>query len=125
MPNLAKSPPELVARFDELAALVPDATRRQMFGYPSCVLGGHMFMSLFADRLILRLGELDRAEITGKHGATVFEPMPGRPMTGYMAVPPALLSSPDVEGWVARSHAYAATLPAKKPKAAKAAKTSR
>jgi len=33
-----KSPPELVARFDELAGLVPEATRRPMFGYPSLVL---------------------------------------------------------------------------------------
>jgi hypothetical protein len=124
-PSFSKSPPELVARFDELAALVPDATRRPMFGYPSCTLGGNMFMSLFKDRLVLRLSEPDRVEITNKHGATAFEPMPGRPMTGYVAVPPSMAASQAVTEWVARSHAHAKTLPAKKPKATKSPKSKR
>lgn len=118
MPSFAKAPPELVARFDELAALVPDATRRQMFGYPSCVLGGNMFMALHTDRMILRLSEPDRREITAKHKTTVVEPMPGRPMKEYMVIPPTLLASAAIQNWVARAHNYAATLPAKKPKAA-------
>lgn len=37
MPTFRKSPPELVARFGELAELAGDADRKQMFGYPVCV----------------------------------------------------------------------------------------
>lgn len=125
MPKLEKSPPVLVARFDELAALVPDATRRQMFGYPSCVLDGNMFMSLYADRMILRLSETDRRDIMAKHKATVFEPMPGRPMKEYMVVPPALLAHDDIRKWISRARTYAATLPAKQPKAASQSRKSR
>jgi TfoX N-terminal domain len=118
-PGFDKSPPELVARFDELAALVPEATRRPMFGYPSCVLRGHMFMSLFGDRLVLRLGEEDRREFLERHKTAVFEPMPGRPMKEYVVVPPALTSERAVADWVTRAHNYADSLPAKKPKTAK------
>jgi hypothetical protein len=96
-----------------------------MFGYPSCVLGGNMFMSLFQDSLILRLSEPDRAQIIAEHGATTFEPMPGRPMTGYVAVPPSLVASNGIDEWVSRSYAHAKSLPAKKPKAAKGPKTTR
>ncbi len=46
MPAFRKSPPELVARFDELALLASDADRRQVFGYPVCVLRGNMFIGL-------------------------------------------------------------------------------
>ncbi len=120
---MAKSPPELVQRFDELAARgAPGATRRLMFGYPSMVLNGNMFFSLFGDKMILRLGEDDRRELADQHGGTVFEPMPGRPMTGYMVVPPALANSAAVEAWVRKSHGHAATLPEKKSKAKAASK---
>ena len=45
MPTFRESPPGLIARFGELAALTADADRKQMFGYPSCVLRGNMFMA--------------------------------------------------------------------------------
>ncbi|MFL6139436.1 MAG: TfoX/Sxy family protein [Frankiaceae bacterium] len=116
MPTFQKSPPQLVARFDRLAGLVPEATRRPMFGYPSCVIGGHMFMSLFRDSLVLRLGEADRQRFQEQFGATPFEPMPGRPMTGYVVVPPSLVDSDGVQEWVERACASARALPPKQPK---------
>jgi hypothetical protein len=119
IPSFDKSPPELVARFDELASLVPDATRKQMFGYPSCVLGGNMFMSLFKDRLILRLGDSDRQTFMETYKTGLFEPMPGRPMKAYVVVPPELAADRKVESWVAKAHAHAASMPAKKAKPAK------
>jgi TfoX/Sxy family transcriptional regulator of competence genes len=116
MPTFRKSPPELVARFDELATLVGEADRRQMFGYPSCVLRGNMFMALHEDSLILRLAEPDRAEFRGRYDAALFEPMPGRPMKEYVVVPPAVVDSGEIDDWVRRSLAYAEQLPAKKGK---------
>src|SRR5262249_50891491 len=68
MPTFRKSPPELVARFDELASLAGDADRKQMFGYPTCVLRGNMFMGLHEDSLILRLAEPDPADVVSRCG---------------------------------------------------------
>lgn len=115
MPTFRKSPPELVARFSELALLAGDADRKQMFGYPSCVLRGNMFMSLHEDSLILRLSEADRAELA-QHGGTVFEPMPGRPMREYMVIPAGMVYTDAADEWVRKSRDYAEQLPAKKPK---------
>ena len=114
---MTKSPAELVARFDELTALVPDAVRRPMFGYPSCTLNGHMFMSLFQDFMVLRLAEDDRAELIETLGGLPFEPMPGRPMTGYVVLPQHLVDDDDrVAVWIGKAHDHAASLPPKKPK---------
>jgi TfoX/Sxy family transcriptional regulator of competence genes len=116
VPTFRKSPPELIARFDELASLAGEADRKQMFGYPTCVLNGNMFMGLHEDSLILRLAEADRAEFVSRYGAVLFEPMPGRPMKEYVVVPPVLVSDDAAADWVRRSLAYARQLPAKKGK---------
>jgi len=112
-----KSPPALVAKFDKLAP-GPPVQKRQMFGYPACFVNGNLFMSLFADRMVLRLPDADREALLKVKGAEQFEPMPGRPMKEYVMVPPALVSSPKkLEPWIAKSLAYGASL---KPKAKKA-----
>jgi TfoX/Sxy family transcriptional regulator of competence genes len=116
MPTFRKSSSELIARFGELAVLAGDADRKQMFGYPTCVLRGNMFMGLHEDSLILRLAESGRAEFTDRHGATAFEPMPGRPMKEYVVVPPALLYDDAVSDWARRSLAHAEQPRAKKPR---------
>jgi TfoX/Sxy family transcriptional regulator of competence genes len=118
----AKSPPELVARFDELAARAPEAKRKAMFGFPSLVVDGHIFMGLYEDHLVLRLAADDRTALL-QLGGEVFSPMPGRPMKDYVVVPPALVADTDGMGpWVARALAYAESLPPKPPKAVRAAK---
>ncbi|HEY6296728.1 MAG TPA: TfoX/Sxy family protein [Streptosporangiaceae bacterium] len=117
MPSFRKSPTELVARFGELAELAGDADRKQMFGYPVCVLRGNMFMALHEDSLILRLGDADRAEFLDRYDSGLFEPMAGRAMKEYVVVPPSLVYDDDaIPEWVRRSRAFAEQLPAKKPK---------
>jgi TfoX/Sxy family transcriptional regulator of competence genes len=117
MPGFRKSPPELIARFDELAQLAGDTDRKLMFGYPVCVLRGNMFMGLHQDSLILRLAAADRAEFLARYDAGLFEPMPGRPMKEYVVVPPSLVYDDDaVSEWVRRSRTWADQLPAKKAK---------
>jgi TfoX/Sxy family transcriptional regulator of competence genes len=114
-----KSPPELVARFDQLALRAPGATRKLMFGYPSLVLGGHMFMGLFQDHLVLRLGADDRSALM-ELGGQVFAPMAGRPMKDYVVVPEALVADTSAMAtWVERALACAESVPPKKPKAVK------
>jgi hypothetical protein len=118
MPTFGESPSGLVARFDELAALAAGADRREVFGYPSCVLRGNMFMGLYEDSLILRLAEPDRSEFLGRYGGALFEPLPGRSMKEFVVVPPDLVGSAEVEDWVRRSLAYAEQLPPREGRSA-------
>jgi len=118
-----KSPETLVRLFD---AIVPDdarAERRKMFGYPCCFTGGNMFMGLHQENLILRLPEEAREELLRIPGAARFEPMAGRVMKEYVAVPPAMLDDPTaLAPWVGRSFDFALAMPPKAPKKQKSRK---
>ena len=111
------SPPELVDHFtsvtDRLMAEAPDESRRKMFGYPACFAGGHLFTSLHEDRWIVRLAELDQAELTAL-GGTPFEPMPGRAMRGFLVLPAELRRNDEtIDDWVGRALATARAMPPK------------
>lgn len=107
------SPPELIATFNAVLPLDHHIEPRKMFGYPCCFTGGHMFMGLFQDRMMLRLSPGDRAELIAK-GGSVFEPTPGRPREEYVVVPNSVLENQNaLRDWVARSFFYGASLPPK------------
>jgi TfoX/Sxy family transcriptional regulator of competence genes len=122
MPQFTKAPPELVTRFDDaLRPLMNEIEPRQMFGYPCAFANGYMFTGLFQDFMHVRLSDADRAEFLKISGALIFEPMAGRPMKEYVAVPPSILNSErDLDRWLRRSLAYVQSMPpkAKKPKKA-------
>jgi|SRR5579859_962757 len=110
-----KSPQQLIDTFDAVVP-GPPATPRKMFGYPAAFVTGNMFMGLFQEDMILRLPEAERSELL-KVGGRIFEPMPGRPMREYVAVPPALLANHEkLRPWVAKALEYGASL---KPKPGK------
>jgi hypothetical protein len=114
MPSFTKSPPELVARFGAVLERYPDATRKQMFGYPAAFVGGNMATGLFADRWVVRLpdGEADAARAAG---ADPFEPVPGRPMKAFVAIPREEVDDDGrIAAWVERGLATAAAMPPKK-----------
>ena len=117
MPSFAKSPPELVERFGRVLDRHPEATRKQMFGYPAAFVGGNMATGLFADRWIVRLAG-EELEGASARGGEAFEPMPGRPMKGFVAVPAEDVADDSrIDDWVSRGLATAAAMPAKEPKA--------
>ena len=117
MPSMDKSPAALVARFDAVAARFPEAQRRLTFGYPCLYIGGNMVSGLFRDGWHVRLADGDLAELQALEGARPFEPMPGRPMTGFMLLPPAVVNDDDaLEGWIRRAIEFGASRPAKVPK---------
>jgi TfoX/Sxy family transcriptional regulator of competence genes len=120
--KMEKSPPELEKIFEEAFPDDPRAERRKMFGFPSGVVNGNMFGGLFEQYVVLRLGEADLHMIVNDYGAEPFEPM-GRPMTGYVTVPPAIVGEPErLREWVQRAFEFAAALPAKEKKAPKTKK---
>ena len=113
MPKFTKAPQDLVDRFAAAIEAFPDVQQRKMFGYPAAFTNTQMCACLFGDAMILRLSEPDRAALRAE-GWKAFEPMPGRPMREYMAVPARILSSPALLApWVKKAHAYAASLPPK------------
>jgi hypothetical protein len=114
MPRMSKSPPELVERFGAVLAGYPDAVRRQMFGYPAAFVGGNMATGLFADTWVVRLPR-DQIEPAVAAGARAFEPMPGRPMAGFVVIPAAdMADDASLHSWVKRGLAHAASMPPKK-----------
>lgn len=120
MPGFSKSPPELIERFGAITGEIPDAERRQMFGYPSIFVGGNLVTSLHESSWIVRLPEEDRTALLALPGTGPFEPMPGRPMSGYVALSPAIVvDDAAVRHWVDRAVALGRSLPPKAPKASK------
>jgi TfoX/Sxy family transcriptional regulator of competence genes len=126
MAGWKKSPPELVALFDEIVPNDPAIERRTMFGYPAAFLSGRMFAGLYQETVVMKLDEKNRALMARDFGARTFEPIPGRKMGEFMEAPTAILGDRDtLRRWIGRAAAYVASLPAKdaKPKRARAAKT--
>jgi TfoX/Sxy family transcriptional regulator of competence genes len=114
MPKMTKSPPELVERFGQVLERYPEAVRRQMFGYPAAFVGGNMATSLFQNRWVVRLAEdeIDAAKAAGAEG---FEPMAGRPMKGFVVIPPDdVADDTRLAAWVERGLARARAMPPKK-----------
>ena len=114
MPSFDKSPPELVERFAEVLGRYPDVERRKMFGYPAAFVGGNMATGLFADHWVVRLpdGEIEGAKAGG---AGSFEPIPGKPMKAFVAIPAAdVADDAALRAWVERGLAHAGSMPAKK-----------
>ena len=118
-----KSSPELIELFQKILP-GPPVVARKMFGYPAGFVNGNLFMGLFEDDLILRLPEKLREELLAANQAKRFEPMHGRPMREYLAVPNALTRNQiELAAWVEKSFKYGNSL---KPKssASKVRKTS-
>src|SRR5262245_58388291 len=114
MPKWTKAPEALVVLFASLIEELPGVETRKMFGYPAAFVKGQMFAGLFQSSMIVRLDPEGRARLSREQGARPFEPMPGRPMREYMAVPETLLSSREaLASWLEQARGYAASLPPK------------
>ena len=122
-----KSPEWLVEAFGEI---VPDddprVERRKMFGYPCAFASDNMFIGLHQENMLMRLPEGDRERFLEKYKTEIFQPFPGRVMKEYVVVPHELVRKPaELEPWIRRSLAYAASVPAKKKSGRKKAAAKR
>ena len=62
-----------------------------MFGYPAYFINNNMFICAFQDSLIIRLSEKDKAKVLKQYkNVTEFEPISGRVMKEYVALPESL-----------------------------------
>jgi TfoX/Sxy family transcriptional regulator of competence genes len=117
MPSASQSATQA---FNRLLPSVPGVTSRKMFGQPAAFVDGKMFFGVFGEDVFVRLSEADRNAAEKLPGAKAFEPMPGRAMTGYVVLPPAVVGDPRAAGvWVSKALRHARSLPDKKHKARK------
>ncbi len=116
-----KNSAELVGLLDEALSPIP-CRRKMMFGCPAYFVNDNMFAGLHQDSVILRLSQQDRERLLSAYDeATIFEPMAGRPMKEYVALPESLYSdSTTLREWLDRSFGYASSLP---PRASKGKKS--
>jgi len=88
-----------------------------MFGNLSAFVDGNMFLGLFGKDLFVRLSDEHRQVLLLKEGASVLEPMKGKPMKDYVILLRAWRDRPEsARQWVFRSLDWASKLPPKKTK---------
>ena len=117
MPKFEKSSPELVDRFKAVLDRVapPDATRRQMFGYPGAWINGNMATGLFGSEWWIRVSEADREALLALPGAHPLEVMPGKAMGSSVTMPDDLVADDvQLDAWLEKALAFARTLPPRK-----------
>ena len=99
-------------------SILPDDPRvavRPMFGNLAGFVNGNLFTGLYGDDLFVRLTDENRQELLKKKGASVFEPMKGRPMKEYILIPKTWRKEPEtVRLWISKSLDWAGKLPQKK-----------
>lgn len=89
---------------------------RMVFGARCWLVSGNMAYGVHDDDLLVRLRSLDEArEILAAGDAHAFDPMrTGMPMKGWLIVHADAVADDDaLVAWMARGHAFAASLPSK------------
>lgn len=115
--QIPKPDPKAKKALESIAASVPGAVVKPMFGNFSAFKNGNMFAGMYGDAVFVRLSEADRAAALEQPGAKIFEVMKGRPMKEYVCLPAGVLADKKRTGvWVAKSVTFVESLPAKKPK---------
>src|SRR6266436_8545238 len=100
--------------------LVPDDTRvtvRPMFGNISAFVNGNMFFGIFGNDLFVRLSIEDREVLLKNKGASMLEPMKGKPMKDYVVVPTTWRNRPEtLNSWISKALEWSSKLPPKRTK---------
>ena len=91
-----------------------DVEDKRMFGGIAFLVTGNMACGVMRDELMVRVGADSAAElIASEEGARAMD-MKGRPMRDWILVAPeATADDGDLERWVRRGEAFAASLPPK------------
>jgi TfoX/Sxy family transcriptional regulator of competence genes len=111
---MPKANPVTIKAFEALLPPDPRIVVRPMFGHKASFVNGHMFAGTFGPDVFVRLEEGDRADLLAIDGAKPFEPMKGRPMSGYVQLPRRWIGKgAEAKAWVARALARTAGLPPK------------
>jgi TfoX/Sxy family transcriptional regulator of competence genes len=117
MPGASRPSPKATDEDKALfRTLVPEDERvtvKPMFGAVAAFTNGWMFMGLFAQELFVRLNDEDTATVT-RAGGGLLEPVPGKPMKGYITIPEWREDPESVRAWGHKSLEHTLTLSPKK-----------
>ena len=90
-----------------------DVDERKMFGGIAFLVAGNMACGVMGDDLMVRMAPADAETLEAAPGARRFD-MGGRPMKGWLLVAPEVTADDgELERWVSRGEAFAASLPPK------------
>lgn len=106
-------------RIDGLLVSMP-VRRKKMFGTSAWFLESNdqMFAGVWADGVMVRLGQDETSSLVKSGDAEQFDPMGGRPMREYVFVNGEKApEDADLLNWLGRAADFTATLPAKVKKA--------
>jgi TfoX/Sxy family transcriptional regulator of competence genes len=105
---------ELAERIREVLEAEPGVTEKKMFGGLAFLVDGHMAIAASGQGdALVRADPAESDHLVDTTSAEIAV-MQGRPMTGWLRVPVADLTTPDdVETWVAISTRYVRSLPPK------------
>jgi len=105
---------------DLFRSLVPEDDRvtiRPMFGNISAFVNGNMFFGVFGNDLFVRLSDEGKAELLKNKGASMLEPMKGKPMKDYVVLPKTWSTKPEtLRSWISKALEWSGKLPPKKTK---------
>jgi len=110
-----RKPPEKLVRFLEESLRDFDCEMRKMFGCPSYFIQGNMFVGAYQESLFLRLSAKERKKALAQYpGIKPFEPVPGRIMREYVAIPADIYANEKAfSKLLAKSVDYVSSLPRK------------
>jgi len=117
MDKMPRSTKESEAFLRSMVTRRPEVTVRPMFGNLSAFVNGNMYAGVFGDDLFVRLSEGDSKELLEFKGASLFEPMKGRAMKGYVVVPRAWKGDmAKLKPWVMKAEDFTGRMPPKAKK---------
>ena len=91
-----------------------DVEDKRMFGGIAFLVAGNMACGVMGDELMVRVGADSAAGLIASDERARAMDMKGRPMRGWVLLEPeATADDGDLERWVRRGEAYAASLPPK------------
>jgi TfoX/Sxy family transcriptional regulator of competence genes len=91
----------------------PAVTEQRMFGGLAFLIRGHMTVGIVKDELMVRVGADAHADVIREPAVRPMD-FTGRPLKGFVLVAAdGIESDADLERWVERGVAFAASLPAK------------
>ena len=105
---------ELANRMRELLRSEPRVSEKKMFGGLAFLIDGRMAVAASNSGGAIVRVDPDRLDRFVESTAAVPMVMRGRPMTGWLAVPPSqLITKRDVARWIKVAVSYVSTLPTK------------
>ena len=103
---------------DLFRSLVPEDDRvtiRPMFGNISAFVNGNMFFGVFGNDLFVRLSVEGKAELLKNKGASMLEPIKGKPMKDYIVLPIIWRGRQEaLRSWISKSLEWSSKLPPKR-----------